>query len=317
MLSDHWGIATRPARVEIGVNKHTWRVGQRWLSCTADYRVQEVQRELLLYAHLRERAHLPGAVAVPFPQASSQGLLVCANERVWWVSEHVAGRRPAVGNPADTLAVACGLAGLHAWLQPVPAELAVSADDSLTLYARAWELLADPQRLGLTPADMVTLREACGLVDAYLATAVPPLPRQLIHGDPSHPNLRLSAGAGRQLVGALDWESCRVDFPLSDLATLGQTVVFRAGGANSLAGLGAIHAAYGQLARSRCEISDLLMFMILGKFESIAHHGARFLRGEARQELVRSQPEKIRLLLDLLMRVRTECGPRGPERREL
>jgi macrolide phosphotransferase len=214
------------------------------------------------------------------------------------MSEHVAGRAPDAQNPADMLAVVRGLADLHRWLQPIDPTLAVSQDDSLTLFARARALLADPQRPGFSPADILTLQQACELIDASLP-AVHLWPRQLIHGDPSHPNLRLAPGPNGQLSGVLDWENCRVDFPLSDLSTVGQTVVFRSGSSDPLTDLATIQSVYNQQTEKHVDLGDLLLFMILGKFESIAHHGERFLRGEAQQELVLSQPTKIRAIVDL------------------
>lgn len=303
VLTDAWGIASRPGRVDIGVNKHTWLVGEHWLSCTLAQRAEQTRRELALYAHLQERASLPGAIAVPHPLPSRAGLLVHAGGYVWWLSEHVAGRQPDPQNRLDTLAVVQGLARFHSWLQPVGPELAVSPDDSLSLFTKARALLADPQPLGFSSADLLTLHKAAELVEAALP-ALLLLPRQLIHGDPSHPNLRLAPGPAGSLVGALDWEACRVDFPLADLSTLGQTVVFRAGSSAPLADLTTIHAVYGLQTESRFELGDLLLFMLLGKFESIAHHGARFLRGEAQQELVLSQSAKIRVILDLLRRAK-------------
>jgi len=303
VLKDAWGISEKPGRVDIGVNKHTWLVGEHWLFCTSARRAEQIRREFALFAHLQMRARSPGAVAIPCPLVSRAGLIVHTDGRVWWMSEHVAGRPPDPHNPADMWAVVQGLAGLHRWLQPVGPELAVSADDSLTLFARARALLADPQRMGFSSAAMLTLHEAAELVEASLP-ALLLLPRQLIHGDPSHPNLRLALGPSGQLIGALDWEECRFDFPLSDLSTVGQTVVFRTGSSAPLADLATIHAIYGQQRESCFDLGQMLLFMILGKFESIAHHGERFLRGEAQPELVLSQPAKIHVIVDLFRRAK-------------
>jgi macrolide phosphotransferase len=302
VLNAHWGICEPPVRVEIGVNRQTWQVGRRWLSCTFEQRAAKIGRELRLSQHLRKRARLPGAVAVPSPQARTEGPLLLACGRVWWLTGHVAGRPPAPQARADTIAVVRGLADLHRWLQPLSPDLAVASEDALALFVRAQKLLADAQDLGFSSSDLVTLQQARELVEAYLSLPLC-FPRQLIHGDPSHPNLRLSYGPQPRLVGALDWEECRQDFPLSDLATVGQTVAFRAGLRDPLAGLTNIHAVYCQRSGSQSDLSDLLIFMLLGKFESIAHHGARFMDGEAPRELVLSQAAKMRLLVDLIRQV--------------
>jgi hypothetical protein len=299
VLRSYWGLAGQLEAIDIGVNKRIWRVGAYWLACAYDYEAEAVSKELQLYACLQERAQLPGAVAVPSPIKAQEELFVRAYERIWWLTAHVSGRQPEPDRLTDTLAVARGLASLHRWLAPLSSALAVSKENTLTFLARGRLLALEEERLGFTEADKTLLREAAWLVDDYLA-AHPLTALQLIHGDPSHPNLRLSEDHPPRLIGALDWAGCRYDAPLADLATVGQTIVFRARSADPLADLASMLTAYQQAGGASFTLQALLIFMLLGKFESIAHHGARFLRGEIAADLVLSQPEKIRVIMLLV-----------------
>ncbi|MBE3567876.1 MAG: aminoglycoside phosphotransferase family protein [Thermogemmatispora sp.] len=299
VVRKYWNIEEHLETVDTGVNKRTWRAGPYWLSCTYDYEVEAVSRELQLYSCLSERGQLPGAVAVPSVIKAQGELFVQAHGRVWWLTAHVPGRQPEPTRIEDTLAVARGLAGLHCWLAPLSPELAVSKESALTLFARGRLLALEEQCLGFTEADKEVLLQASRLIDEYLATHSQTA-MQLIHGDPSHPNLRLSERYPPRLIGALDWASCRYDAPLADLATVGQTIVFRSRSRDPLADLTAMMAAYQQGGGVGFSLDALLVFMILGKFESIAHHGTRFLRGEIAADLVLSQSTKIHTILLLI-----------------
>ncbi len=299
LLTERWEITELPQRVDVGVNKRTWRVGQRWLSCVYDHTLEKVEREMRLYAFLSEHVDSAVPVKIPRPVETTDGtLIVSTYERVWWLTEHVYGRQPDPRQREDTLAVARGLAQLHRWLRSVPAELAVSTENSLTLFKQGLTLATTSPRIGFSATELSMLHRAAEIVDASLMRDET-VPLQLVHGDASHPNFRLSRTSRPTMIGALDWESCRNDLPVSDLATVGQTVVFRSGSADPLADLAAALDAYHQAGGDRFALTDVLVFMIMGKFESIAHHGGRFLRGEAPQDLVLSQPGKIRVILDL------------------
>ncbi|RAQ93998.1 hypothetical protein [Thermogemmatispora tikiterensis] len=63
------------------------------------------------------------------------------------------------------------------------------------------------------------------------------------------------------------------------------------------ADLASMVTAYQQAGGASFTLQALLIFMLLTKFESIAHHGARFLRGEIAADLVLSQLEKIRMIM--------------------
>jgi macrolide phosphotransferase len=224
--------------------------------------------------------------------------MVTAAGRVWWLTRGLPGRAPGPRSLDDTLAVASGLATLHTFLRQVPRNLAVMRTDSLALFGEGVRLAARPLRIGLRPADLAVIDAAAAIVRTHW-NRLSARPRQLVHGDPSYPNLRLSLGSPPRLTGILDWESCRYDLPLADLSRLGQAVLYRSGTADAAAGLTQALQRYSGAPARGGELTDLLVAMIMAKFESIAHHGRRYLDGEGPRDLVASQPGKIARILAL------------------
>lgn len=289
-----WGMSEAVERVNVGMNKATWRVGKHWLACDYPRAAAQVERMRTILATLT--AHPGFDLAVPRFVAGHGGYLVHSHGRVWWLTEHVAGRQPDPDSPTDTAAVAAGLARLHTTLRDLPASPAASADNAVCLFEAGARLARDP-RLGFTPADHDALDEAIAVVRRRL-DALGQAGIQLVHGDPSNPNLRVRDDPLR-LTGALDWDHARLDLALADVATVAQTVVLRSGSAAPLDALNAMLDAYLAAGGVAMTLDDLLIGLVMAKFESIAHHGGRYLRGESGQAIVRGQVDKIRTILDL------------------
>ncbi|HET8681160.1 MAG TPA: phosphotransferase [Micromonosporaceae bacterium] len=291
---DGWGLTAVAERVDVGVNKATWRIGEHWLTCDFPRAAEQVGRMRTLLSRL---ASTPGTgLAVPRLVPAADEPVVHAEGRVWWLTEHVDGRQPEPASPADTAAVAVGLARLHSVLRGLPATLAVSTEDSVALFEAGVRLAADP-RLGFAADDRRTVDEAEAAVRDRLDELRSP-GTQLVHGDPSHPNLRVYDDPVR-LTGALDWDHSRVDLALADVATVAQTVVFRSGSATPLTAVDAMLRAYLSAGGVPMTLDDVLVGLVLAKFESIAHHGARYLRGETGQGMAGGQVDKIRAALGL------------------
>lgn len=296
VLREHWGVDIQPFGVGVGVNKETWRVGSFWLS--ADYADARptVERQQRLLAALADAGEPPFQIPADVPSAGiPRGGLVVRDDRIWRLTRHVDGRSPAVDSEEDLVAVARGLAGVHAWLATVDPALAPVDMDARVYFERGRELAESPD-IAFPAEDRAVVADGARFAEELLTEVSGSA--QIVHGDPSHPNLRISSGHPAALAGLLDWDSSRRDGPVTDLAVVGQTVLFRSA-LSPLPGLRLIRDEYHNAGGARVASDVLLAAMVLGKFESIAHHGGRFLRGRAAADLVLSQPAKMRAILEL------------------
>jgi Ser/Thr protein kinase RdoA (MazF antagonist) len=295
VLARHWGLAAAPQRVEVGVNKLTWRAGARWLSAVPASAAAAVRREHRLLLALRDRSF---PYAAPYPVAGDRGTLAEEAGWAWWLTDNLPGRAPDEHSLGPILAAAAGLAGVHASLRSVPEDLAVMRDDSRALFERGVDLAASPA-IGLDPADLGRLRSAADAVRAGWPR-LDAAPRQIIHGDPAHPNLRMAPPPPGRLTGLLDWESCRHDLPIADLSRVGQTVLYRLGPPDPAPVLGRVLRAYHRAGGAEFSLADFLVAIIMAKFESIAHHGGRYLSGAGPRRRVAAQPGNIARAMALL-----------------
>lgn len=299
----NWGLSSVLERVEVGVNKATWRIGSdAWLSCAPSSQAHMVDGLRALCAAVAKQK----VFAVPsfLPAISGQHALTVA-DHVWWVTEHVPGRAPSPSSRPDMEAVATGMATLHRVLRPLPATLAVSDKNLVTLFEEGAHLGGD-KRLGYGQEQREILIRAEACVRARLDIVTGPS-MQLVHGDPSNPNLRMDESVPK-LTGLIDWDHARVDLVLADLATVAQTVVFRSGIARPLVLLEQILAAYRTAGGHDVTVNDTLTALLMTKFESVAHHGGRYLRGEVPRSIVAGQPDKIRAVLQLIEDRHAEGG---------
>lgn len=291
-LARFWGRADDPVAHNLGVNKQTWRVGDAWLSAQYQDEREQAEREVRL---LGELADAP--FSVPTPVSTCDGhLLADDGERIWRLSAHVPGRIPDTASRADLGAVAAGLAPAHAALRRLPVHLAPVTRDADGYMRHALQLI-ERGAIPFPPEDLPLLRRAEKYVSDF--SGAPAGRRQLVHGDPCYPNLRMTCEQPGFLRGFLDWESCRVDSPVTDLAVVGQTVAFRSGSTDVLNDLRLLLGRYARAGGEEYSLSELLAAMVRGKFESISHHGMRYTLGRTSAELVLSQPGKIRAILAL------------------
>ncbi|WP_405764984.1 phosphotransferase enzyme family protein [Streptomyces sp. NBC_01538] len=291
-----WGLTDEAVeRVDVGVNKATWRVGDFWLSSeVASGKEQAARLEQLL---ARVAAQFAGDIAVPAFVPSSDGVVVESGGRTWWLTRNIEGRHPDPAEPQDMVAVAAGLALLHDRLRGIPRELAVSKDTCEGLF-RAGEVIVRDDRLGFSADDLAAAREAADLVvDRLEAIRRPGM--QITHGDPSNPNLFIGSSP-RRLTGAIDWDYARYDLLLSDIATVGQTILFRSGSTQPRAYLERVLTAYTEAGGLALPLQDVLVGVIMVLFEAIAHHGNRYLLGQGGYDRVSGRVENIRTVLSLL-----------------
>ncbi|GGL42411.1 phosphotransferase enzyme family protein [Planomonospora parontospora] len=305
LSNKHWGLTEPAERVDIGVNKTTWRVGDAWLSSAPPSMRESIDRLRAVCAAVAQETG--GAYAVPaFLRTRSGEHSVETAGWIWWMTEHVPGRAPVASSPADMEAVAAGMARLHRLLRTLPPTLTVSDTDMVTLFERGTALAADPRLgYGAEQRDIVATAEARVRERLEILTRQP---TQLVHGDPSNPNLRMAADGEPVLTGLLDWDHARRDLVLADLATIAQTIVLRSGAPEPTVLLERMLGAYQTEGGISCSVEDVLTGLLMAKFESVAHHGGRYLRGECSLEIVASQPGKIREILRLVDDPKTSGG---------
>lgn len=286
-----WGLAEVPVREGSGLNKDTWRVGTaHWLAADSP---QVADLWLVVEELLRQPEltyfELPQAV----PSVTGHSLPIFRGH-LWRLATSVEGAAP-VPSSADHLdSVAAGLARLHTAMLPLPQKFGVHGVPTHTFVERARDLVvaallpftADETAIILTGLRLLGM---AGMIDDQL---------QLIHGDPSYPNLRL--GASGALNGVIDWEAVRWDSPLHDLAVVGQTVLYRSGWTDTWAGLQRLLDGYARAGGRKFAVRQLLLAILGIKFGSIAHHGQRLVDGRGDVTLVRSQAEKIAVVCQLL-----------------
>jgi hypothetical protein len=107
-----WQLDGEPERVDIGVNKVTWKIGDSfWLS--SDFTTAQEDTTRLEGLLTRVAAEFGDSIAVPKFVSSPSGTVLEAGGRVWWVTRHVDGRHPDPASEPDMMAVAQGLAVMH------------------------------------------------------------------------------------------------------------------------------------------------------------------------------------------------------------
>lgn len=292
-----WGLRQEPQRVELGVNKAAWRVDGYWLTSDVAAAGDRVRR---LAAFLGRVDNVLGLdVVVPGFVASDLGPVVELGDRVWWLTRNVEGRHPKAADPADMVAVGRGLARMHDGIRQLPAGEAVSTDTLLGLFRAGAELVSDP-RLAFSPSELRTAREAIDLVQTE-TRQLHSHGMQMTHGDPSNPNLFVDGSPGR-LVGAIDWDHARYDLVLSDLATVAQTLLFRSRTQRPREYVAEVTAAYVDAGGADLSTDEVLVGVLMVLFEAVAHHGRRFLEGQADHTLISGRVANMRTVLGLIER---------------
>jgi Ser/Thr protein kinase RdoA (MazF antagonist) len=290
-----WQFDGSPERVDIGVNKATWRVGDFWLS--SEYAVAEPEVMRLGGLLDRAAAELAPGIAVPKFEPSSQGTVVRKGGHLWWVTRNLPGRHPDPSSASDMAAVAGGLAVMHEALRRVPREHAVSDDTCEGLF-RAGERLVGDERLKFTPDDLDAAKQAADVVAQHL-DAIRSRDMQVTHGDPSNPNLFVD-GESPRLIGAIDWDYARFDLVISDVATMAQTILFRSDTDRPGEFLEAALTAYITAGGLELGLEEVLAGVLMVLFEAVAHHGNRYIAGQGAYDRVGGRIDNMRKVLSLL-----------------
>lgn len=287
-----WGLDEEPVRETSGVNKQTWKIGDaHWLVADSPD-VADIWHTVAEILRKPELQYL----ALPRAFASTNGdLFPFFQGRLWRLTSIVEGAIPVPSRVQDLDSVAAGLAKLHHVMKALSREHGRHNKPRQAYVERACELV-EQGLLPFTKQEETTVLtvarflQAAGEVDAE---------HQLIHGDPSYPNLRLNQDG--LLCGVIDWEGVRWESPLLDLAVVGQTILYRSGWGDARGGLQRLLEQYQRAGGRVFSVRQLLLYILIIKFGSITHHGQRLVDGGGDVELVRSQPAKIAVAWQLLL----------------
>jgi Ser/Thr protein kinase RdoA (MazF antagonist) len=229
-----------------GKSRRTWRVGtQAWL--TASFDADELDREQSLLIALGERiAGLSLSCRVPEPIPTADGKLVAVGEGFSWrMTRYLFGARPDDNRLETHLASARCLESMHRLLRQMQPELAVEQPDFGALSGLVEESLEGDWRTLTT--DVGEREAVIGMADWLRPrlASLEDVPRQLIHGDWSTPNLLVADGARTHVVGVLDWQFASVGPPTDDVAAIASTILMWSTIADKRAAIEEVIRAYG------------------------------------------------------------------------
>jgi Ser/Thr protein kinase RdoA (MazF antagonist) len=234
-----WFLSERIERVTIGVNRRVWRVGEWYLTAAWPDERSLIDAELTICQSLSESPLF--SFVVPRPRASNDDVLIVElYDRIWWLTASVDGRHPDPTSPAELLSVAESLAQVHTELRNERDVEPVQRRRLVDWAPLACDFLQSHPDL-LSEADKGAVEDAADRVKSLAGPMTQD--RQLVHGDPSFPNLIVDNSSYR-IVGLVDWQEAAIDSPLTDLSVLGNTIWQRSGLVNRGPVLGDCLAAY-------------------------------------------------------------------------
>ncbi|GGU54898.1 hypothetical protein GCM10010211_19480 [Streptomyces albospinus] len=305
VLHREWGLRAVPVASTTGWN-HTWRVGGCWLTCRPVAEGAAFRRETELFGRLNHCAGTSGVRAPVAVPTSAGGLCAEARGHVWRLTEELAGETPAGFHEADYPRAGEGLAALHVLLAGMGPHAAVRTpgpvDLAAALVARG---LPGPAELpGLAPEDRDRLTLGLRAVEEGLA-CLRSAPRQLLHGDPGLPNLRVDP-ASRKLIAVLDLEAASVGPVEHDLGCLGLSAFAQHedDGIDGVAALASAVAGYRRRAGRTVNERAVYLFMLATEIRLLRELllGAR--PGENLHSVVQWQSDHYRKILDAWSRLR-------------
>lgn len=221
VLWEGWQLSGPAEPVTEGVRRKNWRVGEaHYLTAIPRRDARYLDREHRFVRAFHDLA--PGSrLRLPTPVETTHGeWTIVVAEWVFRLTQTIDGVAPDYDDPESYEAAARGLAGFHGCLRGLGRGYAVADsgvfDELLRLLdgpedPRTWEALTDD------PEERALVLEAWEIVVAR-PDVLRGAPRQLVHGDWTFPNLRMTAAAPRRLTGVLDLEAVAWDSVLLDLA---------------------------------------------------------------------------------------------------
>lgn len=297
-LSTGWRLDGRLTADTLGVNNQTWMVdsGQAryWLRrCTIDEQAWRV-RELALLEQIAQSGRIREfALAVPEVLSTVAGSHHFISDGfVWSVTRHIPGDMPDPSDLAVYPHLAQGMARLHALLATIAIDFTVAPScivDDLEYNIRTHDSQSDEPILVARSVEIVR-------------TQLPSLrkaPAALIHGDFSHPNLRINRRS-LELTGVLDFEFCSRDPAILDIATLLQTILVRSRASNPRETIAATIRGYGDGAVGDVSRDLLRASVIARKLDSYWYHRNGLREGRGERAVVERQLVQLQFIFDAL-----------------
>lgn len=308
ILREGWSLNVEARADEFGVNNKTWQIGDfAWLARYKKDEAERVVREIKLYECLaasqaadHDRILVPAVIRTP----EGDALFTKGNE-VWRLSAHMDGYTPSPEKAELYPVIANGLGLLHFKLRKVPISLAVTSHsliqtveaDVTRMMNPAWITDSNPVIRGIEE-DYASILTATVKKLSHTFNGITAMPLQLIHGDFTHPNMRIEEDSSR-LVGMLDFEFCSVDPAILDLATVVLTLLTRSKLSEPARRITEVLMAYeeggGQVDRTMLEVA-----VMARKLDSYCYHRRRLLAGKGTVETFRRQLEQLRSVFEAL-----------------
>jgi Ser/Thr protein kinase RdoA (MazF antagonist) len=228
---------------------------------------------------------VPGVVSTV-----SGGAIAVTRDGVWRLAGHVPGEQPDMREADTYLALARMLAELHAGLESLPHSLKVRESGAVE---RAEAFMAAYARSSFRPATE-DAREALavGTIVSWLMPRIgelAALPRQLIHGDWTPPNIKTLP----QSWGVLDWEFSRVDPAVMDLAQSCSTILIWSGSSSPAEHISTLVERYRAHSGREVSLESVRTAMAAYWLQNYSHWRARQETVGGFEDVLARQPGRL------------------------
>ena len=219
------------------------------------------------------------------------------------MTQHLSGKQPDPKKLNLYPDIATGLGRLHLLLAKIPQNFYV-ADSNLLSDIHCHLAALSKTEFGKASEKDKDISDLLRFAFGRLNRGFPDLEKlnvQLIHGDFSHPNIRITTTGPSRIVSLLDFEFCSVDPPIMDLATLALTILLRSGASDPQQIIRQAISCYEESVQQIVSYRLVKLAMLARKVDSYYYHRTRWERGNAPRELVQrqiSQMEKAKFSKD-------------------
>ncbi|WP_341281287.1 phosphotransferase [Paenibacillus sp. FSL H8-0537] len=310
VLKFGWAVDLKVMTDEIGINNTTWKVGDSaWLTRYTLDDVDRVSLEMNLLEHLNDKhvADSSGLKVTEIIKTRQGNKIYKYGKYLWRLSKHMDGEMPSPEDASLYPIISKGLGDFHRILREVPLSFAVTNNQLIQAVERyVYQFLNNSQEINHKSVINDTESENYILIyDAAQRLSknfekIQKLPVQLIHGDFTHPNLRINKDHSK-LTGVLDLEFCSVDPAIFDLASVVLTLFTRSKLRDPLKLYKEIIITYED--RGGEVEPDLLEVAILAKkLDSYFYHRERLLNGRGSVDTYLRQIEQLKLVLSIFDR---------------